>query len=61
MKNPSVKGLHMGQTFKPPDFPYPIVRTASGTLYAKMPDGSMRNLEKLMKKGGDASEKIKRT
>lgn len=38
--------VYKNQTFRAKDFPYPIERTVSGTLYGRLPNGQMIKLEK---------------
>ena len=49
MKKSSTGCLYKNQTLKAEDFPYPIERTASGTLYARLPNGQLVNMDKYHK------------
>ena len=40
-RSTSPKDLHKNATFKARDFRYPLERTTSGTLYARLPSGQM--------------------
>lgn len=55
MKNTSTKGIHKNQIFRASDFPLPIERTVSGTLYARKPTGELVRLQP--KKGGKKNKK----
>jgi len=37
--------VYKNQTFRAKDFPYPIERTVSGTLYGRLPNGQMIKLD----------------
>ena len=39
------EGFIKNEIFKANNFPYPIERTASGTLYARMPNGELRRIK----------------
>ena len=49
MKNTSTKGIYKNTLYKAKDFPYPIERTESGTLYARKPTGELVRLDKKKK------------
>ena len=51
MKNTSTKTIIKNTVHKASDFPFPIERTASGSLYARMPTGELRRLDRLVEKG----------
>ena len=50
MKNLSMKNVKRNTIHKAADFPYPVERTASGTLYYRLPTGELRRLDKKVEK-----------
>ena len=51
MRKTSLKYLHKNQTLRASDFPYPIERTESGSLYGRLPSGQLVRLDKEKGKG----------
>jgi len=50
--NSSTKSCQPNQKLRASDVPYPLERTASGTLYVRLPSGQLVTLDKYKEKGG---------